>query len=83
MNSTTGPIIGFLDPSEMTPEERLDELAAILAAGFLHLRAGMVFPEAQAQPADAVQDKDEPGGESSLELGANPRLCGSQKERIA
>lgn len=67
----------------MTPEERMDELAAIFAAGFLHLRAGMAFPEAQAQPADAARDKAAKTTESSLELDANPRLCGSQKERIA
>lgn len=36
---------GFLDPSEMTPEERMDELASILAAGFLHLKGGMRLPK--------------------------------------
>ena len=83
MTSTTGPIIGFLHPSDMTPDERMDELAAIFAAGFLHLRAGMAFPESQGQSTAAVQDKAAETAESSLEPGANPRLCGSQKERIA
>lgn len=76
-------MIGCLHPSDMTPEERMDELAAIFAAGFLHLRAGMAFPDSQGQPAGAVRDKDAETAESSLEPGANPRLCGSQKERIA
>ncbi len=37
-------MLGFLDPSEMTPEERMDELASILAAGYLHLKGGMSLP---------------------------------------
>jgi len=28
----------FDDPEEMTPEQRLDEIAAILASGYLRLR---------------------------------------------
>lgn len=60
----------------------MDELAAILAAGFLHQRAGMAFSESQGQTTGAVEDKAFEGTESSLEPGANPRLCGSQKERI-
>ena len=37
-------MLGFLDPSEMTPEERMDELARILADGFLrlHSRRGLL-----------------------------------------
>lgn len=38
-------MLGFLDPSEMTPEERMDELASILAAGYLHLKGGMSLLE--------------------------------------
>lgn len=76
-------MIGFLHPSEMTPEERMDELAAILAAGFLHLRAGMTFPEAQGQTIGAARDKAVESAESSLEPVSETRLCGSQKERIA
>lgn len=34
-------MLDFLHPSEMTPEERMDELARILAMGFLRLRAGV------------------------------------------
>lgn len=37
-------MLGFLDPSEMTPEERMDELASILAAGFLRMKGGMSLP---------------------------------------
>ena len=76
-------MIGFLHPSEMTPEERMDELAAILGAGFLHLRAGMAFPETQGQTTGAVRDKAAETAESSLEPVSESRLCGSQKERIA
>ena len=80
--NSIGPIIGFLHPSEMTPEERMDELAAIFAAGFLHLRAGMAFPESQGETAGAAADKVFAGTESSLEPVSETRLCGSQKERI-
>lgn len=41
-------MLGFLDPSEMTPEERGDELASILAAGFLNLKGGMRLPTEDA-----------------------------------
>jgi len=30
--------LGFLDPSEMTPEERTEELAGILASAILRLK---------------------------------------------
>jgi len=60
----------------------MDELAAIFAAGFLHLRAGMAFPNSRVQPTGAVVDKDDATGESSLEPVSETRLCGSQKERI-
>ncbi len=72
----TGPVIGFLHPAEMTPEERTDELAAILAAGFLHLRAGMAFPESQGETAGAATDKFRAGAESHLEPVSETRMCG-------
>jgi len=34
-------MLDFLHPSEMTPEERMDELAGILAMGFLRLQSGI------------------------------------------
>jgi len=68
MDPTRRPIIGLLHPSEMTPEERLDELASILAAGFLRLKAGMQPPENQAQIADIVAVKPTGKTESFLEV---------------
>jgi len=42
-------MLGFLDPSEMTPEERMDDLASILAVGFLRLKCGVKsYPESAA-----------------------------------
>lgn len=61
------PVIGFLHPSDMTPEERLDELAAILASGFLRRKAGIPFPEDQAQTVDIMADKPLSKTESLLE----------------
>jgi hypothetical protein len=74
-------MMGSLDPSEMTPEERMDELAAIFAAAFLHLRAGVAFAETQAQTTGAVRDKATENAQSSLEPVSKTRLCGSQNER--
>jgi hypothetical protein len=34
-------MLDYLHPSEMTPEERMDELARILAMGFLRLKCGV------------------------------------------
>jgi len=47
-------MLGFLDPSEMTPEERMDELASILAAGFLHLKGGMSLPTHHQECVDSI-----------------------------
>ena len=82
MDSTRCPIIGFLHPSEMTPEERTNELAAILAAGFLSLLAGMTFPDGQAKTPGTAAFKSAETTESSLEPNAKPRLCGSQNRNI-
>ena len=43
-------MLGFLDPSEMTPEERMDELASILAAGFLRMKGEMRLPSEESRP---------------------------------
>jgi hypothetical protein len=42
-------MLGFLHPSEMTPEERMDELARILALGFLRLKGGMRLPSEESR----------------------------------
>ena len=82
MNLTNGPIIGFLHPSEMTPEERMDELAAVFAAEFLNTRAGITRAEPQAQSTGGVDNKSKNIPLTYLEKSANPRLCGSQTESI-
>jgi len=50
--------VDFLDdPEEMTPEERLHEVAAILAHGYLRLRRSELAPEnAPSEPADKPLD---------------------------
>lgn len=42
-------MLGFLHPSEMTPEERMEELASILADGYLRLKIG-VGPSSDEAP---------------------------------
>ena len=46
------------DPAEMSPSERLSEVAAILAAGYLRLRR---HPELAAAPETAESRLDTPG----------------------
>ncbi len=79
MNFTNGPFIGFLHPAKMTLDERMDELTSIFATAFLRLRTRMAFPESQGKTAGSAQNK---AAQSSLELGAKPRLCGSRKGKI-
>jgi hypothetical protein len=43
-------MLDFLHPSEMTPEERMDELASILAMGFLRLKSGIRFGPESGSP---------------------------------
>ena len=45
-NPIRKPLQGFRTPSEMTPEERMDEMASILAAGFLRMKGGLNVPVA-------------------------------------
>jgi len=45
------------DPHNMSPDDRVVELAAILAAGVLRLRRGLVSPE--LPPAATVQDSSQ------------------------
>ena len=41
------------DPEEMTPEERMRELAQILAMGYLRLKRRSPYPAGEALDADA------------------------------
>jgi len=68
-----------MHPSEMTPEERLDELAHIFATGLLRLKAGVLVPEKQSQHIDAVGDKSLQKTESSLEVPGQRRLHVARK----
>jgi uncharacterized protein (DUF2164 family) len=78
MDPSNLPIIGFLHPSEMTLEERINELAAIFAAGFLALRTGIVFENQQAQSTGLEGDKSSKSALTQLDSLENPRLCASQ-----
>jgi len=66
-------MIGFLHPSEMTPEERIDELAEILADGILRLKTGVLCPKTQVQSAGAVALKSHCEAESSLDVSRHMR----------
>lgn len=44
------------DPDEMTPEERLHELAAILASACLHILRGAAHPTLSSLSVDKVLD---------------------------
>ena len=55
------------DPAFLTAEQRLSELAAILAAGTLRLKARAAIPDA----------------ESGVEIPANSQLCESVVNEIA
>ena len=56
------------DPSRLTPDERLSEVASILAAGVLRLRARAALPE-EPGDSDDPENPDE-GGVSCLEVSA-------------
>jgi hypothetical protein len=56
------------DPLSLSPEQRLRELARILARGLLRLRACHI------SPPPAVPTNCEETGQNSLEVGPNPRL---------
>jgi hypothetical protein len=43
-------MLDFLHPSEMTPKERMEELASILAIGFLRLNSGIRFGPESGSP---------------------------------
>lgn len=63
-------MLGFLDPSEMTPEERMDELARILATGFLRLKGG----QGETQERDPVSRKRSHGRiTSGLAISGQPQ----------
>jgi hypothetical protein len=62
------------DPADLTPEERRAEVVAILARGYLRFRSSNF--------AVGGKDLSAVNREQSLEPGANPRLHGSQKERM-
>jgi len=59
----------FLDnPEEMTPQERMEEVAAILAAGYLRLRSHQAAPAPSNEPP--------PFTEKPLDCSGGPRpLC--------
>ena len=63
-----------LHPSELAPEERLDELSDIFAAGILRLRTGVNSAVLQAEGAQREEDKSLCKTESSLEVTRNQSL---------
>jgi len=62
------------DPESMTPEERRDELASILARGILRLH-GRDLPHGSAETGAPESP------EASLDLSAPPRPCVDAGER--
>ncbi len=59
------------DPAHMTPDQRRTELAAILAAGFLHLRRRSAIPAPDAPGIHPVES-----AKKALEVGGELRLHG-------
>jgi hypothetical protein len=61
------------DHSELTPQQRMAQVAAILARGVLRLKQA-------ALRAPSASDEEVPESpEEGLESGANPRLSGSRR----
>jgi hypothetical protein len=60
------------NPSRLTPDERLSEVAGILAAGILRLRARAALPE-EPGDSDDPENRDE-RGVSCLEVSAETVL---------
>jgi hypothetical protein len=58
-------MITTADPSDMTPEERRAEVAAILAAGFLRLNCRPAQPPAPRDETHGVADPPCPPAASS------------------
>ena len=63
------------DPAAMTPEERDQEVAAILATGYLRLRrlVGPSGPPAPALPPSSPQNSLEPPGDQAPPCPAGER----------
>jgi hypothetical protein len=59
--------------SELTPQQRLAQVAAILAQGVLRLKLAALRD--QTSPPEEVPESPQDG----LESGANPRLSGSRR----
>jgi len=53
------------DPADMTPEELLDEVAALLARGVLRLRQRAALPNAQANSRDLAAHGNPPDSATS------------------
>jgi hypothetical protein len=61
------------DHSELTPQQRMAQVAAILARGVLRLKkAALPVPSASAEEVPETTEED-------LESGADPRLSGSRR----
>lgn len=60
------------DPAILTPEQRLAEVSAILAAGVLRLRRRCALPTT-SPPVGNLQNPQE-SGETGLELSSETRL---------
>lgn len=73
---------GFLHPSEMTTEERLDELAHIFGVGILRLKAGILTLDKKSQKAGAEGNKSLQKTESCLEDLPDKSVYAPMKKRI-
>lgn len=61
------------DPADMSIDQRLDEIAALLATGFLRLkRRTGCLPPATSESAES----SEPAAESPCHLSESSALCG-------
>lgn len=65
------------DPADMSIDQRLDEIAALLAAGFLRLkrRTGCLPPESLPATSESAESS-EPAADSPCHLSESSALCG-------
>jgi len=65
-------MINSLDPDRMTADERLDEVAAILAAGFLRARCRRGYvPETPPDPPEPIAVATHSGPEKAAGIPRN------------
>jgi hypothetical protein len=71
-------MIGIHHPSKLSPAQRLEEIAHLLAVGFLRFRSAQSAPESQGHSVDVGAEEVGVNQQSSLEVSANQSPCVSR-----